>query len=216
MIISNTKNYSLKKRISFFVGVTLILMGIGLILLGDIFTYGPYFFMLLGIFVIIITKYNVKPTQLLVVSIFIMYFFTSFYYEAIIKSYDFKITVPQNQNKFYFIASNNYFKWGDYLLTWFKPKTININLVDDKVLYLNRGMPNSIFYDRVPIAKQGYTISNEVRGNYEFIVLVPFKIRKQHFSYTEAEKLTNSNNNSISNKKIIEYKLDSIEKNGFN
>ncbi len=216
MIENKTEKYNLKKRISFFIGVTLILMGIGLILLGDTFTYAPYIFMLFGIFVIIITKYNVKPTQLLVVSIFIMYFITSFYYEAIIKSYDFKITVPQNQNKFYFIASNYYLKWGDYLLTWFKPKTININLVDDKVLYLNRGMPNSIFYDRVPIAKQGYIISNEVRGDYEFIVLLPFKNRKQDFSYQEVRKLTDSIYNMILNKKLMEYKLDSIEKNGFN
>jgi len=217
MIQNKSKKYNLKKRISLFIGVTLIIMGISLILLGDTFTYAPYLFMISGIFIIIFTRYNINSDQLLIVSFFIMYFIISFFFEVIVKSYQFKIKVPQHQNKFYFIAANNYLKWGDYFFTFFKPKIININLTDDKVYYLSRGLPNNIDFDVDFIAKQGYTISKNYRGNYKFIILTPLKINVENLIYNESKYMLYNkiDSNNKLNKKLIEYKLDSIEKNGF-
>mgnify|MGYP000252819155 CR=1 FL=1 len=213
-----SKNYSLKKRTSIFIGIVLILMGIGMILLGDTFTLFPSWLILTGIFFMILTALKVNPSLLLILLFITVYYLFSINRE-VVKRYQCDITVTPHQNKFYFIASNSNLKWIDYLFTWFTSKRIEINIIGDKVYYLNRGLPNSINYNTAFIANQGYTISQHIRGNYYFLVLVPLKISKEDIITNEKKDrlytMTDSNNNLKLNRKLIEYKLDSIEKNGF-
>jgi hypothetical protein len=214
---SNIARFFSKRWIKMTLGVILFLIGVRIILY-DSFTYFPYVFMFSGI-LICFASYHLKESKYFYLFVLILYYLpSSLYNETMIKRYNVEITLPPHKNRFYFIASNNWLKWKDCLLTWFKSEEIRVSFNEETVVYLNRSIPYNYWDNSDSLFSRGYT-SLTVIGNKknDYIVLIPianreFYLNKIDFKYSYRHQVQSLNSRLF--EKLIEYKIDSIEKDG--
>lgn len=190
-----------------------------LFFLGDISLF-PFIAAGLGLLVMLLGLANVNNLVFYILTLSLNYLLISSYYESFIKSYRLSITVPADSSQFYFITSNKNLKWTDVFLTWLTPNEIKIGFLNNKpTALLNRGIPNNLRIDHKNLYNKGYTLSiiKERTRDYEHIVLLPLnkgrinliKGNLGDFYYYQVKR-----RNYSLNEKIIERKLDSINRYG--